>query len=391
MSVRMRAASMLGLSVALTLCIAVAAHANTLCKVGVIDNQGRTIIPCEYRSITYSGDGFFLEKFDPSNPLHRTDKWHRVDNSGKLLRQDVPTSEVVRQPVQNADDLGGYKVISVTDRGAKKGLLNSKSEVLLPTEFTEITHLFDGVFAIRKIGEHQASIFSADGKPAISLPIGTIGVARLGNDKFICRSATADPELQNYICINRNGQTLFSGSSHGVLTSPLGVVQLWRHPAGKCIKWQLINDSGNVIQPYQSSHFVPVSRDRILKFQPVDHFSPGWWKNPYTTPNDLERTDNFANFLRDYDLIGMKKSKLEELLGPSEGNPRVPFNSYGISCGDCGNSSVSLEIEFANDVVARWRLNGETNVMWGWVSKNVVFEPEAREKILTPKVPGGGS
>jgi hypothetical protein len=189
------------------------------------------------------------------------------------------------------------------------------------------------------------------------------------------------------VCISKNGKTSFGGSSHGVLTSPLGFVQLWIQPAGKRIQQQLVNDSGKIIQPYQSSEFVPVSRDRILKMVPVDHFNSGWWKNPYAMPHDLERTQNFANFLRDYNLIGMTKTKLEDLLGPSEGFPHDATSMYFISCGDCGNSAVWVEVEFANECVVRWCLNGAASLKRNWVSSNVLFEPEAKERVFTPKAP----
>lgn len=90
----------------------------------------------------------------------------------------------------------------------------------------------------------------------------------------------------------------------------------------------------------------------------------------------MNRVDQFANFLNDYDLIAMSRVQVEQLLGPSE-RPGQGANFYWISHGMCGNSWIGIEIEFDQNLVARWRevwKSGDDCCGAPWVTTNMLVD-----------------
>jgi hypothetical protein len=108
---------------------------------------------------------------------------------------------------------------------------------------------------------------------------------------------------------------------------------------------------------------------------PPYHFSKTYWRMHYTN-----RIKDFAGLLNDFDLIGMPRSKLTELLGASH---EPGETTYSIQSTCTGGQIVRFE--FLNDVVTRWRFeswstfNKEQQID-PWVTENVVFS-------LTPEIP----
>jgi len=87
--------------------------------------------------------------------------------------------------------------------------------------------------------------------------------------------------------------------------------------------------------------------------------------------NDPEKkVELFARFLSQYNLIGMKRSKVAQLLG-DEGDLRLAH---------CCSGATYIELNFANDKVTRWRI-AEWDSVGGihdraqpWVDKNVLLK-----------------
>ncbi len=77
---------------------------------GIIDRDGRTIVPCKYRIIEYLGHGnFFLEEINDEHPLKPSYKGKVVDRDGKPLTLNVPDgftlSNVYPPASSDKDDL----------------------------------------------------------------------------------------------------------------------------------------------------------------------------------------------------------------------------------------------------------------------------------------------
>lgn len=107
------------------------------------------------------------------------------------------------------------------------------------------------------------------------------------------------------------------------------------------------------------------------------------------TSNESSRRYQFKKFLAEYNLIGMKKAKVTELLGnPSKGNLEflvdylptpVKFKDRLVTyflchSGTCGRGDKFIQIAFdGNDEVSCWRINGMFMTNDRWFEKNMTF------------------
>jgi len=119
-------------------------------------------------------------------------------------------------------------------------------------------------------------------------------------------------------------------------------------------------------------------RPEIRVVREEDSFSPKEWKDALAAPNPGDgnficRKVEFRQFLRDYDLIGMSRKRVIELLGPEDFS-----GHYMIIAGGCGRGNESVCLRYGNDdIVTGWRLESArmTKPADGWISKNVTFTP----------------
>jgi len=118
-------------------------------------------------------------------------------------------------------------------------------------------------------------------------------------------------------------------------------------------------------------------RPQIRVIREEDPFSPKEWKDALTTPNPGDgnsvcRRVQFRQFLRDYNLIGMSRKQVIELLGPDDFS-----GHYTILAGPCRAASVVC-IRYGNDdIVTGWRFEGGSRMSGNhagdagrWISKN---------------------
>jgi hypothetical protein len=105
-------------------------------------------------------------------------------------------------------------------------------------------------------------------------------------------------------------------------------------------------------------------------------FSPTLWKADLNFKTDVDgktkyvsRVNEFEKLLRDYDLIGMKRSNIIALLGDEDRHD----GGYLIQSGS-DDMSV-LQIEFVNEQVKRFRLRGfsHSGKSIPWQDRNVLW------------------
>ena len=100
--------------------------------------------------------------------------------------------------------------------------------------------------------------------------------------------------------------------------------------------------------------YQPIAPNRLLKTKSVDDgkFDSSYWKAFHHYP--INRYDMFARFLKDFDLIGMDRKQLLELLGPGDDLHSQDSYSYALQR-SCSSPSPGILIQMKNDRVESWR------------------------------------
>jgi len=107
----------------------------------------------------------------------------------------------------------------------------------------------------------------------------------------------------------------------------------------------IIGKSGIIADGIKAWTLDPVETDRLIKTEIDLHFAPIVWKNDVNS-----RNEQFANLLREYELIGMPQPQVMKLLGaPDFGN------CYRNYLGMCGSVGGFIELEYESDRVLGWR------------------------------------
>ena len=124
--------------------------------------------------------------------------------------------------------------------------------------------------------------------------------------------------------------------------------------------------------------FEPVSSDLwIVREIPREFDSRDWQLG-------IDRSGNFAAFLKEHDLIGMRREDVISILGLQEHGD--DWMRYRGDPGMCANASQGFLIQFKNDRAIRWRLSDMISQMpfelsneRDWITKNVLFSPQQRQ------------
>lgn len=154
----------------------------------------------------------------------------------------------------------------------------------------------------------------------------------------------------------------------------------------------LRNRKGWLIPPDHLGIF-PAGPNAWIVCLQAKHFDSKQWKEGPQFPSRFDRFREFQLFLRDYNLIGMPREKVVELLGDE--NHTENSNSFMVAGGWCGNSWSGIQIKYEAGKALAWRdidllvpdANAETALPW--ISKNMVYGPRDNglfaKQTLIPK------
>ncbi len=110
------------------------------------------------------------------------------------------------------------------------------------------------------------------------------------------------------------------------------------------------------------------------------HFDKSAFRTRLLQGFGKDRVDMFFTFLKEYNLIGMPKEKVIELLGPSIGAEPNTL-TYLLQSGMCGLDFTKVYMELVDGKVSRWRIHKseDPGVPLGeWVTTNVVCSSNDR-------------
>jgi len=121
-----------------------------------------------------------------------------------------------------------------------------------------------------------------------------------------------------------------------------------------------LNPQGKIVDPpdntFDAHHirYQEIAPDRLLKIQESDNgrFDSLYWKDGDDRP--FTRNVMFARFLADYDLIGMTKAEVIDVLGRGIKNNRADVLDYAVTGGGCTGDYESVQIQFVDDKAVSW-------------------------------------
>lgn len=126
----------------------------------------------------------------------------------------------------------------------------------------------------------------------------------------------------------------------------------------------------------QQEHSEPVKVTQIdnsdqKKASVSGHFSTTKWIDELTAKGAIDRHESFRQFLQDFNLIGMPRERVVELLGPEQfldSNGRSVYTLLSAPI-DIGNN---LCINYENNRVTQWQFEhlGKTGP---WIQSNVLW------------------
>lgn len=330
---------------------------------GYMDTSGRVVIdPAFARAGEFASNGLARVSF----PKSRGDAY--IDKNGKVVS---PTYK------HGGDFLDDVAIAEISrEKKNLKGLINKKFEFVLAPDYLQLQRLFEDVYAAQKNKGDRWQAITSSGKFLFSLPKETKQIYPM-SDGILCETRNESGEDKRFLLIDRSGRVVRSGDLSRPLHFEFGLAVVPKKMKNSPMQWELVDEEGNVLQASQPAFFSVVSADRILKYVRNDHFVAAAWKDPSPMGEyGLYRVDHFANFLSDFDLIGMPRAQVEQLLGPSE-RAMQGANFYWIGCGMCGNSWTAIEIEFDQSLVSRWRevwKSSESHHAAPWVTTNMMVD-----------------
>ena len=375
-SARSSLSALLALSIILLFGFGAPAEARLM--YGMIDSRGRTILPFRYAAIQPANKDYL--KVTPLSSDQKTFlEPFFVDEDGARIGKG--SEQTIKKSSWSSLS---RKVLSVGSENPKR--VEGRLRKSCPKSVSHIYSKGDkGWFpAVFELGENRKRL---EPRPGAGQKIGFIDQSGKVKIEPVYESAS----------MFRNDRAIVSLVSDGGVDA-----------AGNKVSWGLVDQDGRmVVSGY--SRLYGFGDSFVAAKNIGNSFDAAMWRNP-TVKNTAgySRVEEWQQFLESYNLIGMSRSRVYELLGdPDEiphprGRPsptlerapivptfeslgRLPQLNYHLCNGSCGHGGSSgVQVEFgADDRVSGWRFthtNGDGKKFGQWVRKNVRFDKGGFER-----------
>ncbi|MBC7999891.1 MAG: WG repeat-containing protein [Leptolyngbya sp.] len=256
------------------------------------------------------------------------------------------------------------------------GLINEKFELILQPKFHQMQRLSKNLYAAQKVADGPWEAINSSGESLFSFPAGITHIFPQQN-AITCITRNLPTAKAKYIFLDYTGNVLSSNENSRPVNFEFGLAA---RQVGS--EWELIDKEERVTKIPNASYLKILSSERILKYAQDNRFNAAIWRNPNPVGFGpcMNRIEHFNALLKEFNLIGMPRTQLEQLLGPTE-NPRNGASFYWISTGVCGHSWTGIEIEFDHEKVSRWResrKSGENLYSTSWVTTNMLLNPNPK-------------
>ena len=280
--------------------------------------------------------------------------------------------------------------VAVAKQGNKFGFVNEKLEFVSRTDYRQMLCLLPDMYAVEEPGSDRFIAIDHAGKVLFKFPPEVIEVEdQLVEDPqdgmILCklkqqRVDVLEKDLPLFGFVSPSGKLVCRVNAESVLPYCDGYGLVFGSKNGS-----LLDKKGSWVLPAEKDvQLTPLGPDRLAEYTKDEGFSPIDWKDKAKGDHG-SRIDQFRTFLREYNLIGMSRKELTDLLGA--GSLDGPFTEYSFLGSHCAEGNQGMEIQFEADKVARWRFVYFMRT-GPWVTTNVVLTyttPAVDTKGLTAK------
>lgn len=307
-----------------------------------------------------------------------------IDKSGKIISPGFDTI----QPTQN-----GFSIVREKDLEKNLyGLIDKSYKIVVKPQYQQFKLVSDGMFAAKLNKDSPWIALDEKGKIIFTFP-NSISYPENGGKTFdgkplvLCNvradkhTASGAPKT---IFLNTDGTEFLKVPFNTAAFQNGRATAFSFDPETRKMKGFYINELGEDLgpqippQPNLALEHIP---DLKLKVTRDYKFYPEAWKNPTDgLSGGFSRFGLLDSLLKEYDLLGMERKKIIELLGDNG-------SAYQLWCSDmgsCGNSIETMLIEYdLNDKVCRWGImRGFDSSNTAWFDKNVIFsDPDSYFEI----------
>jgi hypothetical protein len=342
---------------------------------GFLDSEFNEVIPPKFQSVTWFQHGLAIvqsQEFLASAP------GQYIDKTGKLVA-----------PYINAISLfndAGLAVASLPSPTAPKlGLINEKFEFIVSPVYDQLEQVAKKIYAAKTAREDHYIAINQEGKRLFDFPESVIGFGpyeETRENEVIVAKDSAPPDKGGLPrnCVFDTAGKLIVPPKYYVTQSRYGLLEICEGTIVPDRKFGLMDSQGNWLVPLEMAYFAVTEPDRVIKTVRNSHFDSEAWKD-----SSYNHVNDFAHFLKDYDLIGMSYERVRELLGRGQevdGGAR-----YYLLSGSCGNSWTGFDIDFEDRKVKRWRFSYAMNQHGDWVTQDMIFNPEADPLLNRQLIP----
>jgi hypothetical protein len=314
---------------------------------GYENEKGDIVIPAKYFSAGHFSGGVAAVRL---NPWQGPEKGQHcfIDKTGKIASPIFWRIWGFYGDYALVCERGGEPSLRGQYRRDNYGIIDRNYEYVVPLAPQTIKYLPDGYWAIGNGGgptvildRHLKEIFRTPERASLCNESGDTHIfMTTGAGKRKLLYYDKDWKLVNEV----EGDPGQRSSQPSIITKGLTF--------GYEVQSAVVDEKGNFSIPYENAKFLYAESDRFIKTE----FGTTFVKEDWDIPN-RGRSREFQLFVKQYKLVGMKRREVESLLGPGNsrnGNSNAYYTISGFGA-SCGNAVTSVEIEYDNDVVSRWR------------------------------------
>jgi len=313
---------------------------------GYMDEQGKIAIPAKYYSAGHFSGGIAAVRLNPWNGPEKG-RHCFIDKTGKMVSPFFwriwgfyGEYALVAEKGEESEGKSNY-------RKDLYGLIDRNYKYFLPLAPNPIRYLPEGYWVIGN-GSDVSIVLDRQGKEVFRTPERAHLFSENSESYVFVTSGAGQRKLLYY---DKSWKPIKEVVGEPAQYGPIPTIITIRGTGYDALR-AVVDGKGEFLIGPENAEFKSAEPDRFVKTV----FGTKFVKEDWDIPNRNRRRE-FQLFVEEYNLVGMKRSEVERLLGPgSKSKPGVntfyPIAGFGA---ECGNAYESVEIEYVDDLVSRWR------------------------------------
>jgi hypothetical protein len=343
-------------------------NASSKSKWGYVNEDNEVIIPPAFDRAGTFTDGLAIVQTGSGNGHSR----QFIDHRGSYVAPNIKPLSIYRD---------GVAIASSIETPDLFGLVDRNFHFIVQPTYKQLQRVANAIYAAKGSDLDHFIAISPKGRKLFDFPKQVQALKCPEDDEqdlVICDYQTNPVPTENRgaynALITKEGKvTVASGYWAG--ESKFGLTPFLGNTSSTEMIGGVLDTNGKWIIPMHTGQLSIAEADRIIEVRPNLKFDNVAFK----TGRDYRV--QFARFLQEYDLIGMSRKDVVNLLGPGQEVDDV-FR-YDLNSARCGNAWEGFEIDYENERVKRWRF-AVFESSDGWITENVIFDPrtEPHNKLI---------